>query len=110
MLILTTLATASVVAYSRRLEIARAVNERIVAVIVFDVDIPAGTDLDQVIKKDQLKLVEVPADVVVDGTVSSVDQLEHRRTRVAIQAGELILAGRLKIGAERDRSALEVER
>jgi Flp pilus assembly protein CpaB len=92
-LILCTLATAGVVAYSRRVEVARAINERIVAVVVFDVDIPAGTDLDEVIKNDQLELVQVPADVIVDGTVTSVDQLSHRRTRVAIHAGEPILAG-----------------
>jgi hypothetical protein len=103
-LILTTLATAGVVAYSRRVEIARAINERIVTVLVFDVDIPAGTDLDQVIKNDQLELVRVPADVIVDGTVTSVDQLSHRRTRVAILAGEPILAGWLKNGGERDSS------
>jgi Flp pilus assembly protein CpaB len=87
-----------VAAYSRRVEIARAINERIVAVLVFDVDIPAGTDLDQVIKNDQLELVRVPADVIVDGTVTSVDQLSHRRTRVAILAGEPILAGGSRTG------------
>ena len=103
-LILTTLATAGVVAHSRRLEIARAINERIVAVVVFDVDIPAGTDLDQVIRNDQLEIVQVRSDVVVDGTVTSVDQLEHRRTRVAILAGEPILTGWLKNEAERDSS------
>jgi hypothetical protein len=92
-LIVTTLATAGVVAYSRRVEIARAINERIVAVLVFDVDMRAGTDLDQVIKNDQLELVQVPAYVIVDGTVTSVDQLSHKRTRVAILAGEPILAG-----------------
>jgi Flp pilus assembly protein CpaB len=85
-------------------EIARAINERIVAVVVFDVDIPAGTDLDQVIRNDQLEIVQVRSDVVVDGTVTSVDQLEHRRTRVAILAGEPILAGWLKNEAERDSS------
>jgi Flp pilus assembly protein CpaB len=64
------------------------------------VDIPAGTDLNQLIKDDQFKLIEVPLDVVDDGTVTSVDQLSHRRTRVAIQAGEPILAGWLKNEAE----------
>jgi hypothetical protein len=103
-MIVTTLATAGVVAYSHRLEIARAINERIVAVLVFDVDIPAGTDLDQVIKNDQLELVQVPANVIVDGTVTSVDQLSHTRTRVAILAGEPILAEWLRNEAERDSS------
>jgi hypothetical protein len=33
-----------------------------------------------VIKNDQLELVQVPVHVIVDGTVTSVDQLSHRRT------------------------------
>jgi hypothetical protein len=103
-LIVTTMATAGVVAYSRRVEIARAINERNVAVVVFDVDIPAGTDLDQVIRNEQLEIVQVPAYVIVGGTVTSVDQLSHKRTRVAILAGEPILAGWLKSGAEQDSS------
>jgi hypothetical protein len=47
---------------------------------------------------------------VIDGAVISVDQLRHRRDAVAILAGEQIPVSRLKIEAERDRSALEVER
>ena len=91
-LILATLATAEVFTYARGVP---DTGGWVVAVVVSSVDIPARTDLDQVIKNDQLKLVEVPLDRVVDGTVTSVDQLTHRRTRVAILAGELILAGRL---------------
>jgi Flp pilus assembly protein CpaB len=92
------LATTGVVLYSHRVEIPRPGHEPMVAVTVSEVDIPPGTDLDQVIKNDQLILIEVPQDAVVDGTVTSVDQLRHRRTRVAILAGELILVDRLKIG------------
>jgi hypothetical protein len=51
------------------------------------------------VKDDQLKMIYVPERVVLDGTVTSVDQLQDRRNTVAILAGELILAGRLKIGA-----------
>jgi hypothetical protein len=100
-LILTTLATAGVVAYSRRVEIARAINERMVTSSCSTWISRPGRTWTR-IKNDQLELVRIPADVIVDGTLTSVDQLSHRRTRVAILAGEPILAGWLKNGAERD--------
>ena len=65
-------------------------------VIVSKVDIPARTDLDQLIKDDQFRAIEVPQDAVVGGAVTSIDQLSHRRTRVAILAGEQILVARIK--------------
>jgi Flp pilus assembly protein CpaB len=100
-LILATLATAGVLLYSRPVH---EPTGSMVTVLVSKVDIPARTDLDQLIKDYRFKLILVPLDVVDDGTVTSVNQLSHRRTRVAIQAGEPILAGRLKNEAERDSS------
>jgi len=101
-LILTALATAGVLLYSRPVH--GPPLARPLVVVVSEVDIRAGTDLDQLIKGDQFRLIQVPLDVVDDGTVTSVDQLSHRHTRVAILAGEPILAGWLKNGAERDSS------
>jgi Flp pilus assembly protein CpaB len=77
-----------------------------VAVVVSKVDIPAGTDMDQLIKDDQFRLIEVPKDAVVEAAVTSIDQLQDRRNTEAILAGELIRAGRLKIGVERRSLAL----
>ena len=95
-LILTALATAGVLLYSRPVHGPLLTGPRVV--LVSKVDIPAGTDLNQLIKGDQFRLILVPLDVVDDGTVTSIDQLSHRRTRVAILAGEPILAGWLKNG------------
>ncbi len=100
-LILTTVAIAGILLYARPVH---EPTRSMVMVIVFEVDVPAGTDLNQLIKDDQLRIILVPLDVVVDGTVTSVDQLKGRRNTVAILAGEPILAGRLKIVAERYRS------
>jgi hypothetical protein len=97
-LILTTLATAGVVVSSHFVE-SSPVGDEMVQVVVSKVDIPPRTDLDELVKDDQLKMIYVPERVVLDGTVTSVDQLQDRRNTVAILAGELILAGRLKIGA-----------
>jgi len=96
-LILATLATAGVLLYSRPVH---EPTGSTVTVLVSKVDIPARADLDQLIKDDQFKLILVPLDIVEDGAVTSVDRLSHRRTRVAILAGEPILAGWLKNEAE----------
>ena len=61
------LGTAGVLLYARGVQ-EEPGTSALVSVVVFDVDIPAGTDLDQVIKNDQLEVVQVPSDVVVDGT------------------------------------------
>jgi hypothetical protein len=63
---------------------------------VSEVDIPAGTDLNELIKNDQFKLIEIPADAAVDGAINSVDQMSGKSNSVAILAGEQILAGRLR--------------
>jgi hypothetical protein len=91
-LILATLATAGVFKYARGVP---DTGEWMVMVVVSRVDIPARTNLDQMIKDDQFRAIQVPESVVVNGAVTSIDQLSQRRTRVEILAGELILAGRL---------------
>ena len=75
-----------------------------VPIVISKVDIPAGTDLDQFIRDDQFRLIEVPLVIVDDGTVTSADQLRHKRARVAILTGELIQASRLKTEAVRASS------
>jgi pilus assembly protein CpaB len=64
-------------------------------VVVSNVDIPARTDLDQLIKDDEFKIIQVPVNVVVDGAVTSVDQLAGKNNSVAILAGEQIPAARI---------------
>jgi hypothetical protein len=92
-LILTTLVTAGVLLYSRPVH---EPTGSMVAVLVCKVDIPARTDLDQLIKDDQFRLIQLPESAIVDGAVTSIDQLSHRRTRVAILAGEQIPVARIK--------------
>jgi hypothetical protein len=92
-LILATLATAGVFMYARGVP---DTGESMVMVVVSKVDIPARTDLDQMIKDDQFRAIQVPDSVVVNGAVTSIDQLSHRRTRVAILAGEQIPVARIK--------------
>jgi pilus assembly protein CpaB len=51
--------------------------------------------MDQLIKDDQFRTIQVPASVVVDGAVTSVDQLAGKNNSVAILAGEQIPAARI---------------
>ena len=95
-LILATLATAGVFMYSRGVEEQAKTGGTMVQVVVSKVDLPARTDMDQLIKDDQFRIIQVPPGVVVDGAVTSIDELSHRRTRVGILAGEQIPIARIK--------------
>ena len=66
-----------------------------VQVVVSKVDLPARTDLDQLIKDDQFRIIQVPEGVVVDGAVTSLDQLAGKSNGVAILAGEQIPVARI---------------
>ncbi len=65
----------------------------VVEVVVSKVDIPPGTDLDQLIKNDQFRLIGVPQDAVVDGAVTSVEQLRGQTNILVIFAGDQIPTG-----------------
>jgi pilus assembly protein CpaB len=94
-LILATLATVGVFMYSRGVQEDANTGGTMVPVVVSKVDLPARTDLDQLIKDDQFRIIEVPAGVVVDGAVTSVDQLAGKNNSVAILAGEQIPVARI---------------
>jgi pilus assembly protein CpaB len=94
-LILATLATVGVFMYARGVKDEAKTGGTMVQVVVSNVDIPARTDLDQLIKDDQFRIVQVPENVVVDGAVTSVDQLGGKSNGVAILAGEQIPAARI---------------
>ena len=88
-LILATLATAGVFMYSRGVEVAAGEDRwndgpgrR-----QLKVDLPARTDMDQLIRDDQFRIIQVPEGVVVDGAVTSLDQLAGKSNSVAILAG-----------------------
>jgi pilus assembly protein CpaB len=94
-LILATLATAGVFMYSRGVQEEAKTGGTMAQVVVSKVDLPARTDLDQLIKDDQFRTIEVPESAVVDGAVTSVDQLAGKNNSVAILAGEQIPVARI---------------
>jgi Flp pilus assembly protein CpaB len=94
-LILATMATAGVFMYSRGVQEEAKTGGTMVQVVVSKVDLPARTGLDQLIKDDQFRIIQVPESVVVDGAVTSVDQLAGKSNSVAILAGEQIPVARV---------------
>ena len=84
-----TMVTGGVLSYPRGLR-GEAVGRPMAAVVVLQVDVPAGTDMDRLIWLEQFRLIEVPQEAAVDGAVTSIDQLRGARNREAILAGEQI--------------------
>jgi pilus assembly protein CpaB len=94
-LILATLATAGVFMYARGVQEEANTGGSMVSVVVSKVDIPARTDLNTLIKDEEFKSIQVPPAAVVDGAITSVDQLEGKNNSVAILAGEQIPVARI---------------
>jgi pilus assembly protein CpaB len=67
-----------------------------VEVVVSTVDLPAGADLDEAIADGSFTTATIAEDDVVEGVVSSLDDLEGRVTRYPILAGEQITTARLQ--------------
>jgi pilus assembly protein CpaB len=65
-----------------------------VSVIVSKRDISANTGLDNLIKSGAFTTTEIPADAVVSGAVTQLEQLQGRTTRYPIVAGEQITTAR----------------
>jgi pilus assembly protein CpaB len=95
-LILATLATAGVFLYSRGVQEEAKTGGALVPVVVSKVDIPANADLNQLIKDDQFKIIQVPKTTLVGGAVTSIDQLRDQHNSVAILAGEQIPVARIQ--------------
>jgi pilus assembly protein CpaB len=102
-LILATLATAGVFMYSRGVQEEAKTGGTMAEVIVSKVDIPARTDLNQLIKEEQFRIIQVPETAVVGGAITSIDQLRGKNNSAAIVAGEQIpearITGELQGGA-----------
>jgi pilus assembly protein CpaB len=93
-LIMATLATAGVWLYTNGQKPTNVGT--MVPVVVSKVDIPANTDLNQLIKDDQFKIIQLPETALVDGAITSVDQLRDKHNSLAVLAGEQIPVARIE--------------
>jgi pilus assembly protein CpaB len=94
-LILATLATAGVFMYARGVQEEAKTGGDMVSVIVSKVDIPANSDLNELIKDGDFRFIEIPKTAEVGDAITSVDQLQDKRNSVAILAGEQIPVARI---------------
>jgi len=95
-LVLATLATVGVFLYASGVKEEAKSGGDMFAVVVSKVDIPANTDVNVLIKEDQFKIIQVPEVAVVEGAVTSVDQLSDKNNSLAILAGEQIPVARIQ--------------
>jgi Flp pilus assembly protein CpaB len=95
-LVLATLATVGVFLYANGVKEEAKSGGDMFAVVVSKVDIPANTDLNVLIQDDQFKIIQVPEVAVVEGAVTSVDQLRDKNNSLAILAGEQIPVARIQ--------------
>ena len=68
----------------------------VTTVIVSKQDIPAGTQLDSLISGGAFTTLSIPADAVVEGSVTALQQLQGRTTNSIILKGEQISSARLQ--------------
>ncbi len=95
-LILATVATAAVFLYAQGVREEARRGGDLTTVIVSKVDIPANTDLNNLIAEGQFVEKEIPTDALVEGAVTSVSQLRNRRNNTFILAGEQIPISRVE--------------
>lgn len=88
-------ATLVVYLYMRGVE-QRTTSGQMVAVVVSSEDIPAGTQLDELVAEGLFSTVRVPEDAVVRGAVVDIKELHGRETSAPILAGEQISTTRLQ--------------
>lgn len=101
-------ATLAVFLYVRGIEDDRVSGPVMVDVIVAKDDVPAGTHLDELLAEGAFETRSVPEDMVVEGAVTDLTQLEGEETAAAILAGEQISTARLQGSGELPGGALGI--
>ncbi|MDQ3940655.1 MAG: Flp pilus assembly protein CpaB [Actinomycetota bacterium] len=89
-------ATMVVYLYMRGVEARSGTGGSLVSVIVADRDIPAGTQLDDLMADGAFSAERIPQDALVRGAVTDLADLKGRETSAAIVAGEQITTTRLR--------------
>ena len=97
-LILATLATAGVFLYSRGVKENAIEGGDLRDVVVATVDIPANSELNDLIREDQFKVIQVPVDTLIEDPVTQISQLQNQRNSVYIFSNEQIPVARIRGG------------
>ena len=113
-LLLATAATAGVFLYTQGVKKDARGSGAVTTVLVATVNIPANTDLNVVVEQQKLKAVDVPTEILPEGVVTDVAQLEGRRNIMPILANEPIPLARIQagqvstIGIPKDHEAITI--
>jgi pilus assembly protein CpaB len=96
-IVLAVVAAAAVILYTNQVR-ENALGDESGTVVVATQDIPAGTQLDQLIEQGVFVTIRVPADARVEGAVTTLQQLAGQTTTAPVLAREQIPASRLSSG------------
>ena len=99
-LLLAVAAAAAVVLYTNGVKQAAQTGGNLKPVIVATQDIPANTSLDALLDKGAFKQLSIPVEAVVDGAVTSLDQLRGLTTTAPIVANEQVATSSLSSGEQ----------
>jgi Flp pilus assembly protein CpaB len=97
-IVLAVAAAAAVVLYTQGVKSEAEQGSNLRPVIVSIQDIPANQQLDPLIDQSAFRELRVPANALVDGAVTSIDELRGATTSAPILANEQIPASRLSTG------------
>jgi len=101
-------AAAAVLLYTSGVKKSAETGGNLQAVIVATQDIPANTALDPLIQSGAFKTLNVPADAVVNGAVTSLDELKGQTTTAPIVANEQLATSNLSSGNQVQGGALGI--
>lgn len=108
--LLAALAAAAVVLYTNGVKKAASTGGDLRTVIVATQDIPANTSLDTLIESGAFKQLNVPADAVVQGAVTSLSQLRGLTTVAPIVANEQLATSSLSGGQQVEGGVLGISK
>lgn len=108
-ILLAGLATTAVYLYVKGLKQEDRTSAQSVQVVVSHSDISAGTALDPLIDQGQFELKAFPAPTLVQGAVTSLEQLRGRTTTSGILAGEQVSLARLQGSTARTGGQLGIK-
>lgn len=101
-------ATVAMSLYVRGVKKASAGGQETTSVIVSTKNVPAQSNLDELLAQGAFITKEVPEDAVVDGAVTDLAQLEGKKTASPLLEGEQVSTGRLQGSAAAPGGALAI--
>jgi Flp pilus assembly protein CpaB len=108
--VLAALAAGAVILYTNGVKEEAVSGGELTTVVVATQEIPANTPLNPLIAGGGFKELAVPVDAVVDGAVTSLDELKNRTTTSPLLANEQISAANLDTGEAPAGGALGISK